>query len=186
MRAAAHRAHVMFRMASWKLAPRRPDAELTNDVLRADEQQRRLRDLARPGVAAVRANWRPFVLLQAAALAGVVSYYQVGAVREVLADVAAFRERAGYAFAGVAAAVAGAVLPEVAKAVTQRGWRPGERAGEVSFLLVFFFLNGLLVDGFYRLLGVLFGTGTDPGTAIVKMLVDMLSSRPSSPCRWSR
>ena len=149
-------------------------------VLRSDPPDARptLRDLARPGVAAVRANWRPFVLLQLVALGVVVAYYNVGAAERAIDAVGEVKAAWGVAFTMLAAAVAGALLPEAAKAVTQAGWRPRDRPKEVAFLVVLFALNGLLVDGFYGLLGATVGEGTDAGTVVVKMLVDMLGFTP--------
>ena len=141
--------------------------------------RRPLRDLARPGLRAIRANWRPFLLLQAAALAFVIAYFNVDALRGAMADLAAFRERVGVAFTMVAAAVAGAMLPEVAKALTQRGWRI-DRAKliDTGFLVVFFALNGLLVDRFYALLGVVFGEAETLGVIAKKALVDQFLFTP--------
>ena len=148
-------------------------------MLQANDARPRLRDLARPGVAAVRANWRPFVLLQLAALAVVVLYYNVDAARRAVDAAGRLRAEWGVAFTMLAAAVAGGLLPEVAKAVTRTGWRPGGRRGELLFLIALFAFNGALVDGFYWSLGATVGEGTDAGTVVVKMLVDMLGFTPA-------
>ncbi len=137
-----------------------------------------LRDLLRPGVAGVRANWRPFILLQLAALAVVVGYYQIDAIQNVLDALGRLRDRSGYLFAAVSSAFAGAVLPEVAKLIVQPQFKLRERAEEVTFLLVLFFFNGMLVDALYRTLATIFGSGTDFGTAVMKMLADMLVFTP--------
>lgn len=130
-------------------------------------------------MAAVRANWKPFVLLQAAALAVVVAYYNVAPVAVALDRLADVKAQSGVAFAMIAAAVAGALLPEAAKAITQRGWRPdGPRLRELLFLLVFFPLNGLLVDRFYALMAIVFGDGNEWTVVLAKAAVDQLVFTP--------
>ncbi len=136
------------------------------------------RELLRPGVAAVRANWRPFILLQLVAFAVVVSYYQIAFVRDVLDRLDEFRNATGFVFASAASAFAGAILPELAKALSQPGYKPAGRGGEVTFLVIFFAINGIIVDLFYRSLSFVVGEGTGFGTAFVKMLIDMLGFTP--------
>jgi hypothetical protein len=138
-----------------------------------------LRDLIRPGLVAVRANWRPFVLLQLVAAVIVFAYYRAEVVREVLDAAGRVRASVGWWFSFVMTPVAGAILPQVAMALTQPGWRVDRRrVNEVTFLVIFFAFNGLLVDGFYTLQAVVFGQGTDFATVFVKMLVDMLIFTP--------
>jgi hypothetical protein len=137
-----------------------------------------LRDLIRPGIVAARDNWRPFVLIQSIAFALVVSYYQVDAVRAACDVLGNLKAKWGFLFAAVAASLAGALLPEVAKAVVQPDYKLRGRLGEVGFLLTFFFFNGIAVDMFYRFLGWLFGTSTGLVTIVSKMLFDMLIFTP--------
>lgn len=139
----------------------------------------RLRDVTAPGVAAVRANWKPFLLLQAAALAIVIAYYNVAPVATALDWLAGVKAKSGVAFAMIAAAVAGALLPEAAKALTQRGWQPdGGRLRELLFLLVFFPINGLIVDRFYALLADFFGNGNAWTVVLAKAAVDQFIFTP--------
>ena len=138
-----------------------------------------LRTLAAPGVAAVRHHWRPFVAIQAVALLLVLLYFRVPAVTSFCARLAHLRVQGGYAAAMLATAFAGAILPELAKAVTQRGWRPDRRTlADLAFLLPVFALNGLLVDAFYRLLARLFGGGNDWSTVLLKAATDQLLFTP--------
>ena len=137
-----------------------------------------LRQLLRPGVAAVKANWRPFVLLQLAALAVVIAYYQIDAVREVCDAIGRIKDRGGFFAAIVAGIVAGAFLPEIAKAVAMPGWHLRGRGGEFLFLIALFAEQGVLVDAFYRFNAWLLGDGTDVPTVLAKMLTDQLGFTP--------
>ena len=141
--------------------------------------QRNLRTLAAPGVAAVRHHWRPFVAIQGVALLLVLLFFFVPAVTRFCGTLAEFRVAGGYAAAMFATAVAGAILPELAKAATQRGWRLDRRTlADLGFLLPVFALNGLLVDAFYRLMAGTVGSGNDWPTVLLKAAVDQLLFTP--------
>ena len=132
-----------------------------------------LREIAAPGIAAIKANWRPFVLLQAAAAAFVASFYLFEPVGAALEQLGRWRSAGGYVVAGLLAAVAGAIVPEIAKAITQAGWHLRGRWEQIGFLLVLYFLNGMAVDGWYRLLGVWFGNDVNVPTVAAKVVADM-------------
>lgn len=149
-------------------------------MLRHRPQSERLRldDVLRPGVAAVRQNWRPFVLIQFIAAAVVAGYFLVPAVTRVLDTLGLWRATGGPLFVIGSAIVAGVVLPEIAKALTL-GWRANrEKALDLLFLSGVFSCNGLLVDGFYRLLGHAVGGGNDAGTIATKVLIDLAIFSP--------
>ena len=127
----------------------------------------------------MRHHWRPFVAIQSVALLLVLLFFFVPSVTRFCGTVARLRVAGGYAAAMLATALAGAVLPELAKAVTQRGWRFDRRtAADLAFLLPVFALNGLLVDAFYRLLAVTVGNGNDWPTVLLKAAVDQLLFTP--------
>lgn len=127
-----------------------------------------------PGVAALRAHWRAFALIQLAAAALVVSYFTVPAVREACVGVAEFRERWGVWMAALASAVAGAVLPEIAKSLTGAGPRTGlaKRVKEIGFHAAFFGFSGVMVFFFYQFQGWLFGNEATLGTLVKKVVLD--------------
>ena len=132
-----------------------------------------------PGVEAVRRNWRPFVAIQAVALACVLLYFNSESAQDVAGTLAAWRNAAGVLGAMLVTAVAGAILPEIARRLTQPGHRFNrERFGETSYLFVVFFLNGGVVDYFYRTLAWLFGASNDPVTVAKKVACDMLIFSP--------
>ncbi len=141
--------------------------------------QSRFRATIAPGLAAVRRYWRPFVLLQAAALALVVAYYTVPAVAAACDRMSAVRRHAGLAFSAASAAVAGAVLPEVAKAVVL-----GDRAVDrrrvrtLAFVMLAFAANGVLNDFQYRGMAAVFGDDARWPTVLKKVLADQFVTTP--------
>ena len=132
-----------------------------------------------PGLSAVRRYWRPFVLLQTAALVLVVAYFHVPAVAAACDRVSAFKAHAGLLFSAVSAAVAGAVLPEVAKALVLGDRRLSrERAWNVAFVIAIFAINGIISDFQYRGMAAVFGDDNRPATVVKKVLADQLVTTP--------
>jgi hypothetical protein len=131
------------------------------------------------GRAALRRFWRPFLLIQGAAVALVVAYHALPGVRGVCASLAAWRTAGGLPFAAAAAAFAGGLLPELAKLAAQRGQAPLRgRGGEIAFNVAFFAFNGVVVDGLYRAEAALFGDGTGALTVAAKVAFDQFVFTP--------
>jgi hypothetical protein len=131
------------------------------------------------GRAALRRFWRPFLLIQGAAVALVVAYHALPGVRAVCASLAAWRTSGGLVFAAASAAFAGGLLPELAKLVALRGRSPLRgRRGQVAFNVVFFAFNGVVVDLLYRTEAALFGNGTGALTVAAKMAFDQFVFTP--------
>jgi len=128
-----------------------------------------------PGIAAVRHNWRPFVVIQAVAAGLAALYYASPTVQEATLSIQQVKLAGGTAFAAVTTAIAGAILPEIAKRATM-----GERtpARDIVFQLAFFATIGMLVDTFYGLLGGLFGTQVTLQTVLQKALFDQFVFSP--------
>ncbi|HLL88130.1 MAG TPA: hypothetical protein VK324_02390, partial [Tepidisphaeraceae bacterium] len=95
-------------------------------------------------------------------------------VRHALEALAAWKDQGGLALAAVVAAVAGGVLPEVAKAVALGDWRVDrKRLADLAFNTAFFaLLAGVLTNLFYQLQTLVFGQGTDWVTVLKKVVVD--------------
>jgi hypothetical protein len=131
------------------------------------------------GLRALRQFWRPFVLIQGAALALGLAYWLSAAVREVCAAIAAWRTAGGWPLTMVTGAAAGGLLPEVARALADRarGWR-ADRVPEVLFNTAFFAVNGLVIDGLYRNEARLFGDDAHPATIIAKTAFDQFVFTP--------
>jgi hypothetical protein len=133
--------------------------------------------------AALRRFWRPFVLIQLAAVALVVAYHTSAGVRAACAALAAWKTAGGLPLAAVTAAFAGGVLPELAKAVALRGRAPLRgRGGELAFNVAFFAFNGVVVDFLYRGEARLFGTGTGAATVAAKVAFDQFVFTPPWLC----
>lgn len=132
-----------------------------------------LRVLLAPGIAALVRFHKPFLLIQAAALALVVSYFVSPTVRDICASISAFQTRGGVLFAVIASAIAGAILPELAKLVTGiRGKPLGQRLHDTAFNALFFGFSGFVVFYFYALQAVMFGDDARLITIAKKVAVD--------------
>lgn len=138
-----------------------------------------LRSLAAPGLAAVRRFWRPFLLLQSAALGLVLLYFGHDAVRGACDGLARLKQTSGPLFVAGAAAFAGAILPELARQMLPAERRiDSRRLKDIGFNVLAFGYNGLVTDYFYRLLAVVLGEETSAGNVISKMLIDQFLLTP--------
>lgn len=153
-----------------------------------------LRSAVAPGLAAVRRNLAPFLLIQLGAFAFVVFYYRSAALQAGADVVMAWKLAGGIPFAFAAGALAGGVIPEVSKALTGR-LRKLDRKWALDSLYNGFVYGivGVQVDLFYRFQTWAFGDGKDVGTLLLKTAVDMLLfatliSIPTALClyEWRR
>ena len=128
-----------------------------------------------PGLEAAVRNWPALVLLWAAGGALVGAYGRHEGATEVIDQVAAAKTAGGFGAVLLAGVVSGALMPEIAKALTRR-----PRASLRLFLFTGVVYSGVavLVDVFYALLDTLIGPSRDPGTVLVKTLLDMLLFTP--------
>jgi len=132
------------------------------------------------GRAALRRFWRPFLLIQGAAVLLVVAYRASEGVRAACDAAAAAKARGGLAFAAFTGALAGGWLPEVAKAIADpRARRARAWWGGIAFNTAFFAVNGVVVDGLYRLESYLFGWQGTIGTVAAKVAFDQLVFSPT-------
>ncbi len=137
--------------------------------------RRSLLELAQPGWNAVVRNWRPFLTIQGAAIAAAIAYYVFPSIPQALAGVSDFKRSAGLPFAAVSTAIAGALLPEIAKRLTRGRGTP---AMDLLFRGLLYGLIGASVDILYRLLSQILGA--DPSFRVVfeKVLVDQFVYSP--------
>jgi hypothetical protein len=131
------------------------------------------------GWEAARANAVPGFILQAAMLVVLIAYYASPACAQFLNRLAQYKQQHGLAFVVIAAAVAGAILPEIFVVVFfQRGRFRRENLRNLSFTVPTWAIDGILVDLMYRLNAVWFGDVTTVWVVTAKIVVDQLGYNP--------
>lgn len=134
----------------------------------------RLSEALQPGFRALKRNWAPFLVIQLGAGALVWLYYAQPAVQQWADGVAHVKTSWGLAFSFLAGAIAGGLIPEVAKLITGRLKRPDRKwMGQTMFNAFAYGIIASQVDLFYRLQAYLFGHGVDLQTLAIKTAVDM-------------
>jgi hypothetical protein len=132
-----------------------------------------LREWVRPSFRALARYWKPFVLIQVGALVTVVCYFLIPAFAAVCASLAQWRTAWGVGGAAISGAVAGGILPEVAKLVSRTDPRsPRRLAYDLSFGAAFFAFSAALVHYFYAWQALFWGEGTDIATVAKKVAFD--------------
>ena len=127
-----------------------------------------------PGIEAVRANWRPFAAIQIGTAAVVFAYYLSPGFREASIGLARLKETGGYLFSAVAGAIAGGVIPEIAKAATTGRRTLRAVAADALYNGFVFAVIGVQVDALYKLQGAMFGLSHAPLVLGEKVAVDQL------------
>lgn len=136
----------------------------------------------RSALASLRANAVPVALLQAVALAIVVSYYGFGPTRALWNDLAAFKARTGIAYAAISTAFFAGVLPWALCRLSPSVRH--ESARHLPWLALFWAFIGCVVDVFYRAQAAVFGDNARPLTVAIKVIVDVFVFSPffAIPC----
>jgi hypothetical protein len=131
------------------------------------------------GFRAARANLIPGLIIQVLMVALVLAYYFFPAAHAWFAALAAAKGRWGFAFSFSTSVLAGAVLPAALTiVVVQRGRvTRGDLTGLV-FLCLFWGMDGVIIDAFYRLQAVIFGAHADLPVVVKKVLVDQFIYNP--------
>jgi hypothetical protein len=129
-----------------------------------------------PGIRAIRDHVRPFLAIQVCVILVAVAYYKWPAFAAFAEGLGKVKVAGGYVFVVVATGFAGAILPEVFKALTKDTRRLP--VGELFYNFAVFGLNGILVDVFYRGLGTMFGEEPTVANVTIKVLVDQLLGSP--------
>jgi hypothetical protein len=131
------------------------------------------------GLTALRRFWRPFLLIQAGALALALAFHLSPGVRAACAAAAAWKTSAGLPFAAATGLVAGGLLPELAKLIALGRRALAGRRGEILFNAAFFAVNGVIVDLLYRGEARLFGAGGGARTVVEKVAFDQFVFTPT-------
>ena len=131
------------------------------------------------GWEAAKANAIPAFILQGAMLAVLVAYYLSPVCAEFLNRLAQYKEEHGLPFVVIAAILAGAIVPELFLIVFFQRCRPRlENLRNLAFTVPTWGIDGILVDGMYRLNAVWFGDVTTIWVVTAKILVDQLGYNP--------
>ncbi|HEY2139037.1 MAG TPA: hypothetical protein VGH00_03085 [Chthoniobacterales bacterium] len=131
------------------------------------------------GWEAAKANAVPAFILQGAMLAILVGYYFSPPFADALNRLAHYKHEHGLMFVVIAAALAGAVVPELFVIVFfQRGRFRRENLRNLRFTVPTWAIDGILVDLMYRWNALWFGDVTTLGVVTAKILVDQLGYNP--------
>lgn len=134
--------------------------------------------LRRAGQAA-RANLLPGLLLQVLLLIFLGLYLAHEGTRDVLFQVADLKKEVGYLFAFVSYVLSAAILPELLRiGIFQKGRPTHQNLTNFLTSAPAWGAMGILVDSFYRLQALWFGTGNDIGTVLTKVVVDQFIFSP--------
>jgi len=126
------------------------------------------------GIRAARANLVPGLIVQALMLALLVAYYTVPSVHAWLEMLAGLKQKGGFVSSAVAGALAGGVFPEILTIVVfQHGKVTTDNGKNLMFAMLFWALDGMVVDALYRTQALIFGGGGDFFTIVKKVSLDM-------------
>jgi hypothetical protein len=137
------------------------------------------------GWEAAKANAVPAFILQGAMLVILIAYYVSPACADLLNRLAHYKEEHGLVFVVIAAALAGAVVPELFVIVFFQHGRPrGQNLRNLAFTIPTWAVDGILVDLMYRMNAVWFGDVVTVPVVTAKILVDQLGYNPfiAAPC----
>jgi hypothetical protein len=131
------------------------------------------------GLRAARANFLPGLIIQAAMILLVLAYYFWPQAYPCFELLASAKQRGGYAFTFLLSILAGALLPMLLTiCIFQRGKMSRENLRELWFLMIYWGFDGMVVDAFYRLQAIMFGSHADAAAIVKKVLVDQFLYNP--------
>lgn len=122
------------------------------------------------GLAGMRANLKPGLLLWTVGTVLVLTYALVPTARPVYDQVEHWQRDWGLWFSALSTGLCGGVLPWLFLLTLGR-IREGERTRQLVFLVVFWIYRGLEVALFYQFQGWLFGEARNPQTGSVDALI---------------
>lgn len=131
-----------------------------------------------PAITAFKAYWPAIVFVQSCALGAVISYYTIDTVTQSFSRIAEWKESGGLLFAAITTMISGGILPELLKRCFLSKGRKAPSGIEFTHQLVMWGALGMLVERFYHLQGILFGTETSATTSLIKVAFDLLLFTP--------
>jgi hypothetical protein len=137
----------------------------------------------RMGWMAARVNLVPGLVLQAAAAALLVAYFQSDTVHAWLGEVAELKRRAGYGYTVVSGAVFCGLLPWLFR-MAAPSLRPRRAVGELLFGMLYWGGIFIVTDSFYQAQAWFWGDSPAPHIVAIKTACDMLLFTPviAAPC----
>ncbi len=129
--------------------------------------------------AALRQFWRPFLLIQIGAVLLAVAFRVSPGFRAACQAAAAWKAAGGLPLSAVTVALAGGLLPELAKLLALGPRTLAGRAGEIAFNTAFFAVNGVVVDLLYSGEAWLFGRSASVPVVVEKVAFDQFVFTPS-------
>lgn len=139
----------------------------------------KFRAALRTAAEAARANLLPGLVLQFLMALFLLAYLFHDGTKELLGHVADVKKSSGGIFAFVSYVLSAALLPEALKvAFFQKGRVTRENAWNFLTAAPAWGLVGVMVDLFYQLQGIMFGTDSAWHTILVKMFVDQFIYSP--------
>lgn len=131
------------------------------------------------GLRAARANVVPGLIVQAAMVALLLTYYFSPSSRAWFDGIADVKQRWGFGYSAMAGIIAGAVLPELMRwLVLQKGRLRRTNFIELLFGVPFWCFMGVVVDQLYRWQAVWFGDEPTPSVVIPQVIVDQFVYNP--------
>lgn len=131
------------------------------------------------GFRAARANLIPGLILQALMLALLSGYYFHPATAQWLDSLADLKQRWGFGYSALSAAIAGGIVPEIMRVlVFQKGRARRENSANLLFTIPFWCGMGMLVDAFYRTQALVFGSEPTFLVVILKVICDQFLYSP--------
>lgn len=131
------------------------------------------------GWQAARANLIPGLIVQTVMIGLGLAYYFLPESRPGFDQLGALKQRWGFFYSGLSAAIAGGVLPEILRVVVfQKGRVERRNFANLLFNLPFWGVQGILVDVFYRGQALWFGQDATFAVIAKKVLVDQFLYNP--------
>lgn len=132
----------------------------------------KLRELAQPGIDAVKKNCRPIILIQACFVVFVILFFATDVLKGLPNAIDGFKAKVGeLPFAVGTIWIVSLIVPEIAKFVTRQPvtkhtWK------SIVTRLIYFATIGITITFFYKWMNVAYGTSVDLVNIAKKVLTD--------------
>lgn len=134
-----------------------------------------MKKIIQPAINALKYHGFAFLLIQICGGFVVYSYYHFTEFQNLCSYAAQWKIKGGFFFAAWTTVIAGAVLPEIAKALTGKipPWKTLTWWKDFLYIALYFSVLGILIDILYLAQTELWGNGIDFKTLTIKTFVDL-------------